>query len=63
MTWLLYPLAVAGGLAAPVQFAVNSQLRNAVGMAVAAAAISFLVGSVVLVVAAAPSLGLLVQRF
>ena len=49
MTWLLYPLAVAAGLAAPVQFAVNSQLRNYVGGPVAAAAISFLVGSIVLV--------------
>ena len=57
MTWLLYPLAVAAGLAAPVQFAVNSQLRNYVGGPVAAAAISFLVGSIVLVVAAAPTVG------
>ena len=57
MTWFLYPLAVAAGLAAPVQFAVNSQLRNYVGGPVAAAAISFLVGSIVLVVAAAPTVG------
>ena len=57
MTWLLYPLAVAAGLAAPVQFAVNSQLRNAVGGPVTAAAISFVVGSIVLAIAAAPTLG------
>jgi transporter family-2 protein len=57
MTSLLFPLAVAAGLAAPVQFAVNSQLRSYVGGPVAAAAISFLVGTVVLVVAAAPTVG------
>jgi transporter family-2 protein len=57
MTWLLYPLAVAAGLAAPVQFAVNSQLRSFVGGPLAAAAISFLVGSIVLVLVASPTVG------
>ena len=53
MTWvLLLPLALAAGMAAPTQFAVNSQLRNVVGGPILAAAISFLVGTVVLVVAA-----------
>jgi transporter family-2 protein len=53
MTWLLLlPLALVAGMAAPTQFAINSQLRQVVGGPVLAAAISFLIGTVVLVVAA-----------
>ncbi len=53
MTWvLLLPLALAAGMAAPTQFAINAQLRNVVGGPVLAAAISFLVGTVALVAAA-----------
>jgi len=49
MYWiLLIPLALAAGIALPVQFSVNTQLRNVVGGTVYAAAISFLVGTVVL---------------
>jgi bacterial/archaeal transporter family-2 protein len=52
MTWLLLlPLALVAGMAAPTQFAINSQLRQVVGGPVLAGAISFLVGTVVLVVA------------
>ena len=52
MTWLLLlPLALVAGMAAPTQFAINSQLRQVVGGPVLAAAISFLIGTVVLVVA------------
>jgi transporter family-2 protein len=52
MTWLLLlSLALAAGMAAPTQFAINSQLRQVVGGPVLAGAISFLVGTVVLVVA------------
>src|SRR3954469_10088563 len=52
MTWLLLlPLALVAGMAAPTQFAINSQLRQVVGGPVLASAISFLVGTVVLVVA------------
>ena len=52
MTWLLLlPVALAAGMAAPTQFAINSQLRQVVGGVVLAAAISFLVGTGVLVVA------------
>ena len=49
MTWLLLlPAAFVAGMAAPTQFAINSQLRQAVGGPVLAAAISFLVGTVIL---------------
>lgn len=52
-TWLLLlPLALAGGMAVPTQFAVNSQLRDAVGGPVIASVVSFIVGAVVLTVAA-----------
>jgi transporter family-2 protein len=54
MTWLLLlPAALVAGMAAPTQFAINSQLRQAVGGPVLAAAISFLVGTVVLFAATA----------
>ena len=53
MTWvLLLPLALAAGMAAPTQFAVNAQLRDVVGGPIIAAAVSFLVGTVVLIAAA-----------
>jgi transporter family-2 protein len=49
MSWLLLlPVALAAGMAAPTQFAVNSQLRDVVGGPVLAAALSFLVGTVAL---------------
>ncbi len=64
MTWLLLlPMALAAGMALPTQFAINTQLRNVVGGPVLAAGISFLVGTVVLLVAtiainrAVPNLG------
>ena len=54
MTWLLLlPVALAAGMAAPTQFAINSQLRQVVGGPVLAAALSFLVGTVVLFVTTA----------
>ena len=54
MTWLvLLPVALAAGMAAPTQFAINSQLRQVVGGPVLAAAISFLVGTVILIAATA----------
>jgi bacterial/archaeal transporter family-2 protein len=54
MTWLLLlPAALVAGMAAPTQFAINSQLRHVVGGPVLAAAISFLVGTVVLFAATA----------
>ena len=40
--------AILAGAAVPVQFAVNSELRGAVGGTITAAAISFLVGTLVL---------------
>ena len=52
MTWLLLPVALVAGMLLPVQFGVNSHLRNFVGGSVAAAAISFVVGTVALAVAA-----------
>jgi bacterial/archaeal transporter family-2 protein len=49
MTWLLLlPVALAAGMAAPTQFAINSQLRQVVGGPVLAAALSVLVGTVIL---------------
>lgn len=53
MTWfVLLPLALIAGMALPTQFAVNSQLRGVVGGPVIAAAVSFIIGAVVLTVAA-----------
>ncbi len=49
MSWLLMlPIALAAGMAAPTQFAINTQLRDVVGGPVLAAALSFLVGTVAL---------------
>ena len=53
MTWLLLlPAALLAGMAVPTQFAINSQLRQVVGGTLVAAALSFLVGTVILVAAA-----------
>jgi bacterial/archaeal transporter family-2 protein len=57
VAWFLLPVALAAGAILPVQFAVNSHLRTFVGGPVAAAAVSFVVGTVALAVAA-----LVVQR-
>jgi transporter family-2 protein len=55
MTWLLVPLALLAGFVLPVQFAVNAQLRTYAGGPFAAATISFLVGTVALVLATVAS--------
>ncbi len=53
MSWLLLlPVALVAGMALSTQFAVNTQLRTVVGGPVAAAAVSFLIGTVFLVIAA-----------
>src|SRR5215210_6422017 len=53
MGWvLLIPLALVAGMALSTQFAVNTQLKNVIGGPVAAAAVSFLIGTVFLVIAA-----------
>jgi len=52
MAWFLLPLALVAGAVLPVQFAVNSHLRTFVGGPVAAAAASFIVGTIALSVAA-----------
>jgi transporter family-2 protein len=52
IVWILLPVALAFGIVLPVQFGINSQLSNFVGGPVAAAAISFVVGTVALAVAA-----------
>jgi transporter family-2 protein len=50
MTWfLLVPMALAVGTAVSMQFGANSQLRDVAGGPVAAAAVSFIVGTVALV--------------
>jgi hypothetical protein len=50
--WILLLLASAAGTAVPVQFAVNAEMRGAVGgPVVLAAAISFVVGTLALLVA------------
>jgi bacterial/archaeal transporter family-2 protein len=51
VSWAWIPVALAAGALAPLQFAVNAQLRAAVGGPVVAAAISFAVGVLVLAVA------------
>ncbi len=51
MTAIFLLLAILAGAALPVQFAVNSELRGAVGGPVTAAAISFLVGTLALAAA------------
>ncbi len=43
--WVLVLLAFTAGTAVPVQFAVNAEMRGAVGGPVVAAAISFVVGT------------------
>ena len=48
MQALFLLLAILAGAAVPIQFAVNSELRGAVGGTITAAAISFLVGTLVL---------------
>lgn len=49
MIWLLLvPVALVAGMAVPTQFAINTQLRQVVGGTVVAAALSFLVGTVIL---------------
>jgi transporter family-2 protein len=57
MSWVLLPVALTAGIVLPLQFGVNSELRTFVGGPVAAAAISFVVGTVALAVAV-----LVVQR-
>ncbi len=52
MTWILLLFAFVAGVCLPVQFSVNAQLRAIVGGPTVAAAISFLIGTVALVVAA-----------
>jgi len=49
--WILVLLAFAAGTAVPVQFAVNAAMRGVVGGPVLAAAISFVVGTLALLVA------------
>jgi transporter family-2 protein len=51
-TWILLLLALVAGACAPVQFSVNAALRGVVGGPALTAAISFLIGTVALVVAA-----------
>lgn len=53
MSWLLLlPVALVAGMALSTQFAVNTQLKSVLGGPVVAAAVSFLIGTVFLVVAA-----------
>ena len=46
--WVLLVLAFVAGIAVPVQFAANSELRGAAGGPVTAAAISFVIGTAAL---------------
>jgi bacterial/archaeal transporter family-2 protein len=63
MVWLYLLFAVAAGAMLPVQFGVNSQLAHWLGSPIRAAFVSFLVGTIVLLIVAAfvrkplPSLG------
>jgi transporter family-2 protein len=53
VSWALSALAFVAGTAITVQFAVNAELRKAVGGPVSASALSFLVGTLVLFAAVA----------
>ena len=53
MVWLYLLFAVAAGAMLPVQFGVNSQLANWVGSPIRAAFISFLVGTIALLIISA----------
>ncbi len=53
MLWFLLPVGFAAGVAVSAQFGVNTQLRGVVGGTVTAAAISFVVGTAALALAAA----------
>ena len=53
MTWLYLLFAVAAGAMLPFQFGVNSQLAHWLGSPIRAAFISFLVGTLALLVVSA----------
>jgi len=53
MTWLYLLLAAAAGAVLPFQFGINSQLAHWLGSPVRAAFVSFLVGTIALLVVAA----------
>jgi transporter family-2 protein len=53
MTWLLLLFALVAGVCVPVQFSVNSQLRNFVGGTALTTAISFFIGTVAAIIVAA----------
>jgi transporter family-2 protein len=46
--WILVPLALVAGVAVPIQFAANARMGQAAGGPVSAAAISFFIGTAVL---------------
>lgn len=48
--WILVPLALIAGVAVPVQFAANSRLGQGAGGPVTSATISFVIGTIVLLV-------------
>lgn len=52
MTWILLLFAFVAGVCIPVQFGVNTQLRNVVGGPALATAISFFVGTIAAVIVA-----------
>jgi transporter family-2 protein len=47
-SWLLILIALIAGIALPVQFSINAQLRDTIGSPLAASTISFLVGTIAL---------------
>jgi bacterial/archaeal transporter family-2 protein len=51
MVWLYLLIAVAAGVMLPIQFGINAQLAHWVGSPIRAAFVSFLVGTVVLLIA------------
>ncbi len=53
MVWLYLLFAVAAGAMLPVQFGVNAQLAHWLGSPIRAAFVSFLVGTIVLLIVAA----------
>jgi len=53
MIWLYLLVAVAAGVMLPIQFGINAQLSHWVGSPIRAAFVSFLVGTIALLVVAA----------
>ncbi|MBT2287606.1 DMT family transporter [Paenibacillus albidus] len=62
MAIFLMIFALLAGMALPIQFSVNSQLRTVVGSPIIASGISFIVGAIVLIIISLFGKGLYVKK-